>query len=79
MNMTLKDNQAEMLEERGWWHRAARRWLDVLDLTVDDSVREAIVRRREHCLNMSGQIAPDQRRRENRKLYKQQLRYSDGY
>ena len=79
MNMTLKDEQAEKLEERGWWYRAARRWLDVLDLTVDDSVREAIVRRREHCLNMSGQIAPDQRRRENRKLYKQQLRYSDGY
>lgn len=77
--MTLKDEQAEKLEERGWWYRAARRWLDVLDLTVDDSVREAIVRRREHCLNMSGQIAPDQRRRENRKKYKQQGRYSQGY
>ena len=79
MNMTLKDNQTEMLEERGWWHRAARRWLDVLDLTVDDSVREAIIRRRENCLNMSGQLAPDRRRRENRKRYKQQLRYGDGY
>ncbi|WP_431022216.1 Peptide chain release factor H [Erwinia rhapontici] len=79
MNMTLEDKQAEMLEKRGWWHRAARRWLDVLDLTEDDSVREAIVRKREHCLNMSGEKTPDQRRRENRKHYKQQIRYRDGY
>ncbi|HEY3592192.1 MAG TPA: PerC family transcriptional regulator [Buttiauxella sp.] len=79
MNIPLRDNQAEMLEARGWWYRAARRWLEVLDLTVDDYAREAIVKRREHCLNMAAQIAPDQRRRENRKLYKQQLRYSDGY
>ncbi|MDR3430737.1 MAG: PerC family transcriptional regulator [Rouxiella aceris] len=77
--MTIKDNTAEMLEERGWWHRAARRWLDVLDLTIDDLSREAIVRRRDHCLNMSGQRAPDQRRREYRKRYKQQIRYRDGY
>lgn len=77
--MGIKDNTAEMLEERGWWNRAARRWLEVLDITEDDYTREAIVKRREHCLNRSGQIEPDQRRRENRKLYKQQLRYNDGY
>ncbi|MBU9819889.1 PerC family transcriptional regulator [Rahnella sp. BCC 1045] len=77
--MVIKDNTAEMLEERGWWNRAARRWLDVLDNTDDDIVRETIVRRRGHCLDMAGQVAPEQRRRENRKKYKQQNRYNEGY
>ncbi|UJD87667.1 PerC family transcriptional regulator [Rahnella aquatilis] len=77
--MRVEDDIAESLEHKGWWHRAARRWLEVLDLTDDDSAREAIVRRRDQCLGMAGHISPDQRRRENRKQYKQQSRFNEGY
>ncbi len=77
--MRIEDHIAGTLEHKGWWYRAARRWLDVLDNTDDDLVRESIVRRRSHCLNMAGQVAPDKRRKENRKKYKQQNRYNEGY
>ncbi|WP_187514519.1 PerC family transcriptional regulator [Rahnella aquatilis] len=77
--MRVKDDIAESLEHKGWWHRAARRWLEVLDLTDDDCAREAIARRRDHCFGMVGVISPEQRRRKNRKQYKQQCRFNEGY
>lgn len=77
--MELKDSIAELLESRGQWRRAARRWLAVMDLTTDDAGREAIARRREHCISMGANIAPDGRRSETRRLYKIQSRYNDGY
>ncbi|MCB5303584.1 PerC family transcriptional regulator [Yersinia bercovieri] len=55
------------------------RWLDVWDQTEDEIAREAITRRRGHCLDMALQTLPTERRRENRKKYKQQSRYSEGY
>lgn len=77
--MELKDSIAELLESRGQWRRAARRWLTVMDSVTDDAEREAIVRRREHCSDMGANIPPDGRRSETRRLYKIQSRYNDGY
>ncbi|MBP2195077.1 PerC family transcriptional regulator [Pantoea cypripedii] len=77
--MELKDSIAELLESRGQWRRAARRWLTVMDGVIDDVEREAIVRRREHCIDMGANTPPDGRRSETRRLYKIQSRYNDGY
>lgn len=77
--MELNDTVAESLERRGLWRRAARRWLTVMDQITEDAGREAIARRRERCLDMAANITPDGRRRETRRLYKIQSRYSDGY
>ncbi|HDZ2453989.1 TPA: PerC family transcriptional regulator [Klebsiella pneumoniae] len=77
--MELKDSIAELLESRGQWRRAARRWLAVMDLTDDEAEREAIARRREHCVDMSANIPLDRRRSETRRLYKIQSRYDAGY
>ncbi|WP_228526080.1 PerC family transcriptional regulator [Pantoea ananatis] len=38
--MKLEGSIAESLEQRGLWHRAARRWLSVMDATLDDSIRK---------------------------------------
>ncbi|MBN6032915.1 PerC family transcriptional regulator [Pantoea ananatis] len=77
--MKLEDSIAESLEKRGLWHRAARRWLAVMDGSKEDAEREWIARRREHCLNMAADIAPDGRRAETRRLYKARQRYNEGY
>ncbi|WP_418766846.1 hypothetical protein [Kosakonia radicincitans] len=50
-----------------------------MDLSDDDAVRKAIARRREHCISMGANIAPDGRRNETRRLYKMQSRYNNGY
>lgn len=77
--MELKDSIAELLEGRGQWRRAARRWLAVMDQATDDTEREAIARRRERCIDMAASIPPDGRRSETRRLYKIQSRYNEGY
>ncbi|PKC41351.1 peptide chain release factor H [Pantoea ananatis 15320] len=77
--MKPEDSIAESLEKRGLWHRAARRWLTVMDGTGDDTERELIARRREHCLSMAANLPPDERRAETRRLYKARQRYNEGY
>ncbi|BBL32423.1 PerC family transcriptional regulator [Pantoea ananatis] len=77
--MKPEDSIAESLEKRGLWHRAARRWLTVMDGTGDDTERELIARRREHCLSMAANLPPDGRRAETRRLYKARQRYNEGY
>ncbi|ORM94918.1 PerC family transcriptional regulator [Pantoea cypripedii] len=77
--MELKDGIAELLESRGQWRRAARRWLTVMDHSANETEREAIARRREHCIDMGANIPPDGRRTETRRLYKTQSRYNEGY
>ena len=77
--MELKDGVAELLESRGQWRRAARRWLTVMDQSTGDAEREAIARRREHCIDMGANVPPDRRRNETRRLYKIQIRYNEGY
>lgn len=57
----LVDNAAEQLEKRGLWRRAARRWLDVLDSTGDEKLREAAALRRNHCQRMAAGAKPDTR------------------
>ncbi|WP_227660548.1 PerC family transcriptional regulator [Hafnia alvei] len=47
--------QAERLEELGFWNRAARQWLHVLDLSPDDDARIAAVTHRERCIRMLSQ------------------------
>ena len=47
--------QAEQLESLGFWHRAARQWLHVLDLSPDDDARIAAVAHRERCIKMLNQ------------------------
>ncbi|WP_240678539.1 PerC family transcriptional regulator [Pantoea ananatis] len=81
MESTMKpeDSTAESLEQRGLWHRAARRWLTVMDATMDDAMREMLARRREHCLSMAANLPPDGRRAESRRLYKARQRYNEGY
>ncbi|MGP2487858.1 PerC family transcriptional regulator [Pantoea ananatis] len=81
MESTMKpeDSTAESLEQRGLWHRAARRWLTVMDATMDDAMREILARRREHCLSMAANLPPDGRRAESRRLYKARQRYNEGY
>ncbi len=61
--MKLEDSIAESLEERGLWHRAARRWLAVMDGSKNDAERELIA---------GG-------RAESRRLYKARQRYNEGY
>lgn len=46
---------AEQLESLGFWHRAARQWLHVLDLSPDDDARIAAVIHRERCIRMLSQ------------------------
>lgn len=77
--MELKDELAEELENRGQWYRAARRWLVVMDNIKGDDEREAIARRREHCINMASDLPPDRRRIEARRRYKLQSRFNEGY
>ncbi|MCW0352295.1 PerC family transcriptional regulator [Pantoea ananatis] len=77
--MKPEDSTAESLEQRGLWHRAARRWLTVMDATMDDAMREMLARRREHCLSMAANLPPDGRRAESRRLYKARQRYNEGY
>lgn len=77
--MKLEDSIAESLEKRGLWHRAARRWLGVMDGSSDDAERELIARRREHCLSMAANLPPDGRRAESRQLCKARQRYKEGY
>ncbi|MEB6535926.1 PerC family transcriptional regulator [Pantoea stewartii] len=77
--MKLEDSTAQSLEQRGLWHRAARRWLTVMDGTGDDTARELIVRRREHCLSMAANLPPDGRRAESKRLYKARQRCNEGY
>lgn len=77
--MKPEDSTAESLEQRGLWHRAARRWLTVMDATLDDAMREMIARRREHCLSMAANLPPDGRRAESRRQYKARQRYNEGY
>lgn len=57
----LTDATAEQLEKRGLWRRAARRWLDVLDSTGDEKLREAAALRRNHCQRMAAGAKPDSR------------------
>ncbi|WP_227008732.1 PerC family transcriptional regulator [Pantoea ananatis] len=61
------------------WHRAARRWLTVMDATMDDAMQEMLARRREHCLSMAANLPLDGRRAESRRLYKARQRYNEGY
>ncbi|MCW0314596.1 hypothetical protein NB694_004396 [Pantoea ananatis] len=77
--MKPEDSTAESLEQRGLWHRAARRWLTVMDATMDDAMREMLARRREHCLSMAANLPPDGRRAESRRLYKARQHYNEGY
>lgn len=77
--MKPEDSTAESLEQRGLWHRAARRWLTVMDATMDDAMREMLARRREHCLSMAANLPPDGRRARSRRLYKARQRYNEGY
>lgn len=57
----LTDNTAERLEKCGFWRRVARRWLDVLDSTGDEKLREAAALRRNHCQRMAMGAKPDSR------------------
>ncbi|UYK96290.1 PerC family transcriptional regulator [Pantoea stewartii] len=77
--MKLEDSIAESLEKRRLWHRAARRWLTVMDGSSDDAERELIARRREHCLSMAANLPPDGRRAESKRLYKARQSYNDFY
>lgn len=57
----LADETAERLEKRGLWRRAARRWLDVMDCTTDEKLREAAALRRNHCQRMATGVKLDTR------------------
>lgn len=46
---------AEQLEHLGFWHRTARQWLHVLDLSPDDDARIAAESHRERCIRMLSQ------------------------
>ncbi|KHE02858.1 peptide chain release factor H [Pantoea stewartii] len=76
--MKPEDSTAQPLEQRGLWHRAARRWLTVMDGTGDDTERGMIARRHEHCLSMAANLPPDGRRAESKRLYKARQRYKGG-
>ncbi|MFX2609538.1 PerC family transcriptional regulator [Enterobacter mori] len=57
----LTDSTAERLENRGFWRRAARRWLDVLDNAISEKLREAAALRRNYCQRMAAGVQPDTR------------------
>ncbi|KFC07166.1 PerC family transcriptional activator [Trabulsiella guamensis ATCC 49490] len=48
----VNDTIAEKLEARGFWRRAAARWLDVMQHCATDAQREWISQRRKYCLSM---------------------------
>ncbi|WP_205955875.1 PerC family transcriptional regulator [Pantoea stewartii] len=77
--MKPEDSTAKSMEQRGLWRRAARRWLTVMDTTMDDAMREIKARRREHCLSMAANLPPDGHRAESRRLCKAWQRYKEGY
>jgi len=50
-----------------------------MDGKGDDTERELVARRREHCLSMAADLPPDGRRAESRRLYKARQGYKEGY
>ncbi|HAU5635929.1 TPA: PerC family transcriptional regulator [Citrobacter amalonaticus] len=48
----VNDTIAEKLEARGFWRRAAARWLDVMQHCATDAQREWISQRRKYYLSM---------------------------
>lgn len=49
----VADKQAENLEKKGLWRRAAMRWLAVLDDAADEKIREGAMFRRNYCQRMA--------------------------
>lgn len=49
----ISDEKAENLEKRGFWRRAATRWLVVLDAADDEKTRESAMFRRNYCNRMA--------------------------
>lgn len=45
------DDLAVKLEKQFFWRRAAKRWLEIIDLCSDDEMRDLYVQRREHCIS----------------------------
>lgn len=72
--MIAESEKTKALEQAGLWRRAARCWLDVMDITTDDKDREHIAARRQHCIGMANGITPDQRRYQNKQRYREQAR-----
>lgn len=52
----MKDSVAEALEKAGFYHRAARRWLEVFDRSASEPERDWIRQRRNACLRK--QVSP---------------------
>lgn len=48
--MTIRDIIAENLENRGFYRRAATRWLEVMDECKDATERLWVAKRRNDCL-----------------------------
>lgn len=44
-------NNAEKLERKGLWRRAAREWLFAMDATKDETARDKAAARREYCIS----------------------------
>jgi hypothetical protein len=56
-------DQAFSLQDRGYWNRAAKVWLDAMHSTAKDGLREKACALRKHCIEMANlsrpQPAPD--------------------
>ncbi|EMW2838927.1 MULTISPECIES: PerC family transcriptional regulator [Yersinia] len=76
--MDEQKRKAETLELSGYWRRAATQWLVVMDCSTDESEREKIAQRRDHCLRRSTGT-PEDRRREVRNRYRSQERRQTRY
>lgn len=49
----MKDNKAEYLEAKGFYRRAAARWMQIMLSCTNDAGREKAKERREHCLELA--------------------------
>lgn len=47
----MNDTIAEKLEAKGFWRRAASRWLEVMQHCKTDAERELVSQRRRECLS----------------------------
>ncbi len=63
------DEKAEELERAGLWRRAARRWLEVMDICSDTRVKEYIMIRRNQCLAIASEDIPRLKRQLERRYY----------
>lgn len=67
--MQIKDSIAEELERCGFWRRAARRWLVVMDLSTNEDELELIAQRRAICIIIASERYPNRKKTRLKRMW----------